>query len=112
MASYGTLLHTMAADVANAATFTTAYPTGTTQASLTGSTGGRMVVNDQDTYVQGATPGFAVSFGASTITITNNTGYTLVAGTPVRFSFGNTARNGSYNLTLGADHEQAKRGDA
>lgn len=112
MASYGTLDHVMAADAANAATFTTAYPAGTNQAMLTGTTGGKMVVNGQDGYTQGATPGFAASFGASTITITNNTGYTLVTGTKLLFSFGNTARNGSYNLTLGTEHEQAKRGDA
>lgn len=93
--------HQMVADVANGATFTTAYPTGSNQASLLGTTGGQLVVN-QDKYPQAASGAgtFAAAFGASLITITNNTGQTLVAGTDIRLSFGKTDRKGSYNAAV------------
>jgi hypothetical protein len=93
--------HQMAADVANGATFTTTYPTGSTQASLAGSTGGQLI-ESQDKYSQAAAGAgtVAFAFGASTITVTNNTGKTLTAGSFIRLSFGRTERNGSYNATL------------
>lgn len=95
--------HQMAADVTNGNTFTTAYPTGFTQAMLLGSTGGQLV-STQDKYPQAASGAgtFAVSFGSSNITITNNTGKTLVAGEVIRLSFGKTDRKGSYNPALAA----------
>ncbi len=97
--AYTTL--TLTADVANAGTFTVPYSSGFTQASLTGSTGGKLV-STQDTYNQAASGAgtVAFSFGASNITVTNNTGQTLKAGTTVRLSFGRTDRNGSYNPSL------------
>lgn len=93
--------HQMVADVANGATFTTAYPTGTTQASLLGSTGGQLIYN-QDKYPQAASGAgtVAFTFGASNITITNNTGVTLPAGSDLRLSFGKTDRKGSYNPAI------------
>lgn len=110
MASIANIDHTLAAAVANAATFVIAYPTGSNQAALLGSTGGVMVVDGMDVHKQGV--GFSAVFGLTDITITNSTGYTLAAGAKLSFSFGNTARNGSYNLTLGAEQNQAKRGNA
>jgi hypothetical protein len=88
---------TLAAAVANAATVTMAYPAGTTQASLTGSTGGSVMVGQDGPYRQGV--GVEIAFGASLITITNNTGFTWPAGAELIASFGRTDINGSYNLT-------------
>ena len=93
--------HQMAADVTNGNTFTTSYPTGFTQAMLLGSTGGQLIFN-QDKYPQAASGAgtFAVTFGSSNITITNNTGQTLTAGSTLRLSFGKTDRKGSYNPAI------------
>lgn len=95
--------HQMAADVTNTNTFTTAYPTGQTQATLLNSTGGQLVFN-QDKFPQAASGAgtVAFSFGASNITITNNTGLTLTAGSEIRLSFGDTDRKGSYNVGIPA----------
>lgn len=93
--------YTMAADVANGATFTVPYPSGFNQASLNGSAGGMLVAN-QDRFPQAASGAgtVAFSFGASNITVTNNTGRTLTQGTIVRLSFGKTDRAGSYNPAI------------
>lgn len=93
--------YTMAADVANGATFTVPYPSGFTQATLNGSTGG-MLVSNQDRFNQAASGAgtVAFSFGASNITVTNNTGRTLTQGSIVRLSFGKTDRAGSYNTGI------------
>lgn len=90
--------HTLTAAVADAGTFTVAYPAGETQASLTGTTGGSVAVGENDVWDQ-ADPGFAFAFGASNITVTNNTGYTLAAATDLILSFGEKTISGSYNLT-------------
>lgn len=103
--------HTVASDVTNTSTFTTTYPAGTSQASLRGSTGGQLVDAKGAVWAQDATAGVKFVFGASTITVTNNTGATLAAGDELILSFGNTALNGSYNLTVGGAHEQAAAGD-
>lgn len=70
------------ADVAQAATFTIAYPAGFVQGSF--STGQNqaavMVVNGNNRY-SGAQ--FSIVFGASNITVTNNTTQTLVAGSVI-----------------------------
>lgn len=102
--------HTLTSAVADDGTFTTSYPAGTTQASLQGSTGGQLVI-DQTVWQQDVDPGVTFSFGASTITVTNKTGASLAQGAEVSLSFGKTDRNGSYNLTLGTDRDQAARGD-
>lgn len=86
---FGSVTTILAAAVADDATFTVAYPTGTTQASFTQGLAGtahRMIVNNNDAW-NAADPGFSVSFGASLITITNLTGASLAAGATVMFMF-------------------------
>ena len=90
---------TLASSVADDATFTVAYPSGITQARLLGCSGGRMVVNGDIGYDEGAS-GFTVSYGASNITVTNTTGGSLAAGTEVILSFGENTRDGSYNIPV------------
>ena len=85
---------TLASAVANNATFTVAYPSGITQARLLGCSGGRMVVNKDLSYAEGAS-GFTVVYGASNITVTNTTGGSLAAGSEVILSFGRDTRNNS-----------------
>jgi len=81
--NYATVRTTLAVDVANAGTFTVPYPTGTVQADYQGANAGNtsdnMVVFDPsgDKYV-GAQVGFA--YGASNVTVTNNSGVTFAAG--------------------------------
>lgn len=100
MSALGIVKHTLASAVADAATVAIAYPAGTTQASLTGSTGGTLTINDGagGSFKQGA-GGFTAAFGASTITITNDSDVTWPAGAVLAASFGQTDINGSYNLT-------------
>lgn len=102
--------HTIASDVTDGSTFTTTYPTGFTQATLRGTTDGQLVFNG-NVYGQDASGGVTFTFGASTITVKNSTGLTLTAGSVVTLSFGRTARGGSYNVTIGSDHDQAQAGD-
>lgn len=72
------------ADVAQAATFTIAYPAGFVQGGFSSGQAQTanmvMVVNGNNRYV-GAQ--FSVVFGASNITVTNNTTQTLVAGSVI-----------------------------
>lgn len=101
---------TLASAVNDDATFTTTYPTGLTQADLQGSEGGQFGIG-QDVWKQGVDPGVDIAFGASTITITNRSGGAFAAGEDVSLSLGQTARKGSYNLTLGSEYGQAAAGD-
>ncbi|WP_035676035.1 hypothetical protein [Bradyrhizobium liaoningense] len=75
----------LAAAVANAATFDIAYPAGTSQktfnAGLAGP-GSYVMLNDNEKWTEAAGK-IAVSYGASLITVTNNSGYTWAAGTRV-----------------------------
>lgn len=87
----------LAAAVANAGTFTVPYPAGTTQAGLTGTVGGVMAYRTGEKILQG-TGGIGIAFGASNITITNNTGAAIPAG-EYFLSFGEVDINGSYNVT-------------
>ena len=66
------------------------YPAGLVQADLLGSTGGVVVINDNDVYPQGTsgTNYVGVSFGASNITLTNNTAVSWPAGAKLIASFG------------------------
>lgn len=92
--------HTMAASVANAATFTVPYPAGTTQATLTGSTGGQLALKSGESYKQGTGAGtVSFAFGAGNITVTNNTGVAIPAAAEIYLSFGEVDINGVYNLT-------------
>lgn len=98
MPSLGTSKVTLASQVANAGTFTMPYPTGLNQAALLGTTGGRVAVGDNDIYPQAPSGAgtFAFSFGASDITVTNNTGVALPAGSVITASFGRSEQSGRY----------------
>ena len=73
--------------VADAGTFTVAYPTGFVQADFTnglGASGGHYaIVNGNDRWAQSDSKMAVTTFGASTITITNNSAVTWVAGSTV-----------------------------
>ena len=99
MGALATVTTTLASSVANTTTFTVAYPSGITQARLLGCSGGRMVVNGDVGYDEGAS-GFTASYGASNITVTNKTGAALAAGSGVILSFGENTRDGSYNVPV------------
>ena len=100
MSALGNSRTVLAADVADGATVTVPYPAGLTQADLTDSTGGVVAVNENDVWPQGTGDGtVALTFGASNVTVTNNSGITWPAGAEVIASFGRVDINGSYNLT-------------
>lgn len=90
---------TLASAVNDDATFTVAYPAGVTQASLLGATGGKMVVNGDAVFDQGAS-GFTAVYGSSNITVTNTTGATLAAGSVIDISFGQNTNSGRYNNSI------------
>ncbi len=73
--------------VADAGTFTVAYPTGFVQADFTnglGASGGHYaIVNGNDRWAQSDSKMAVTTFGASTITITNNSAVTWAAGSTV-----------------------------
>lgn len=98
MGAIGNTKITLASAVADGATVTVPYPTGTDQAGLTSSTGGVVSINDGagGTFDQGA-GGFTVSFGGADITITNDSDVQWPAGAVLLASFGLTATKGSYN---------------
>ena len=82
------VIHYIASDVADAGTFTVAYPSGTTQLTFNAGNykegSGHSVVADQNKWPDASSSGIAfTTFGASNITLTNNTGATLSAGTKV-----------------------------
>lgn len=80
--SFGITSTVLASAVANAGTFTVAYPSGTAQAFFTNGLAGAshvLVVNNNEVY----TSGFSLSFGASEITVTNSSLGTLAAGSIV-----------------------------
>lgn len=70
----------LSAPVANAGTFTLPYPTGETSASGWDSVGHILSDDHGNVY----TTGFSVSFGASVITITNDSLGTIAAGRAFR----------------------------
>lgn len=86
----GNVTAVLASDVTNTSTVVVPYPTGQTQASLTGSTNGTVAINNNNVFPQAPSGAgtFAVSFGASNITITNNSGITWTAGSTLIASFG------------------------
>lgn len=99
MSALGNSKQVLASAVTNTNTFTMPYPSGLTQADLTGTTGGRLVVNDNDAYPQAPSGAgtVAFSFGASNITVTNNSGVTFPANATILASFGREDVNGRYN---------------
>jgi hypothetical protein len=98
MSSLAVTRAVLASAVANAGTVVIPYPTGSTQASLIGSTGGELVLNDNDRYVQAAS-GTRVefTFGASDITVTNQTGVSWPIASTILVSFGSSDFEGRYN---------------
>lgn len=87
--------------IATGATFTVPYPTGQNQASLTGTTLGQLALASGDAFPQASSGNgtVAFAFGASNITVTNNTGVAIPANTEMFLSFGAVDINGSYNVT-------------
>jgi hypothetical protein len=108
MSSLGIITAVLASDVADDGTVAVSYPTGQNAQTLAGSIGGDLTVGDgaYGAWEQ-ADPGFSVSYGASTITITNLSGITWPAGQTLRLSLGTVPRAGSYNLTAGGANGQA-----
>jgi hypothetical protein len=87
----------LAAAVANTGTVVVPYPAGFNQAALIGSTGGFLTLNNNDVYQQlpsGTRVNF--TFGASDITITNNTGVSWPIGSDIVVSFGRSTIEGRY----------------
>src|SRR5262245_25386939 len=79
----------LASDVTNTSTFTSAYPAGTTQQNFDAGCykegQGHSIVNGSDKWPDAPSSGIAfTTFGASTITFTNQTGATLTAGSRVK----------------------------
>lgn len=99
MSSLAVTRAVLASAVANTATVVIPYPAGTTQASLIGSTGGELVVGGNDRYPQAASGAgtVAFTFGASDITITNNSGVTWPITSEILVSFGSSDFEGRYN---------------
>lgn len=100
---------TLASVVADDGTFTVAYPSGTNRQTLRDSTGGSIVIGQNDVWDEGSS-GVEFTYGASNITVTNRSGVSWAAGSDVVISFGQTDRNGSYNLTIGTAANQAAPG--
>lgn len=76
----------LAAAVANSGTFDIAYPTGFSQLDFTAGLAGAahyLVVNENDKW-KAADSGMSISFGASTITVTNSSGQSFPAGANVK----------------------------
>lgn len=97
----GTVDLTLASAVTNGNTFTTSYPTGFVQDDFTAGLSdygvNHMIVNGADKVLEGS-GGIALSFGSSTITVTNNTGATLAAGTTVKMYY--ASRRGNNVMTI------------
>lgn len=78
----------LAAPVINTGTFEVPYPTGTSQKSFNAGLAGAgayVMLNDNDKWTE-ADAKIAVSYGASVITVTNQSTYTWPAGTKVAFN--------------------------
>lgn len=87
--NFGVVTTILAAAVTNGNTFTVGYPAGTSQLSFNAGladNGSYMIVNGNNRWVVGS-PGIAISYGASNITITNNTGVTLNIGDSITLDF-------------------------
>jgi hypothetical protein len=78
--SYKIVDTTIASAVANAATATVAYPTGTDAGTFTGAVGHKMLLGN---VLMHAPADFTLTFGTSNITITNAYGSTWAAGSRV-----------------------------
>lgn len=101
MSSLGYIVQVLASDVANSATVAVSYPSGQTRGSLAASSSGDATIDDGAGGIlnEGA-GGFSLVYGASTITVTNLSGYTWKAGSTLRISFGENAPKGSYEVNV------------
>lgn len=84
---------TLAAAVANGGTVVLDYPAGTTQASFIGANQatntGSVVLNSNEVYPEAAAGvRVAFSYGASNVTVTNNTGVSWPIGSTIQAQFG------------------------
>lgn len=85
----GVVSQTLGSAWANAGTITFSYPTGFVQADFTAGlavpNGSYMMVNQSDKVLEdiSAATGIALSFGSTTITVTNNTGASIAAGSKI-----------------------------
>lgn len=79
---------TLASAVTNTSTYTSTYPTGTTlvnfDAGLYKEGSGHSIVDGANKYADSSSGITFTTFGASTITYTNNTGATLAAGSVIK----------------------------
>jgi len=82
---------TLTSAVADSGTFTVGYPSGYSQNDFTGglavSSGHYAIINNNDKWTSAASKMAATTFGASTITVTNNSGVTWNAGDVVDLYF-------------------------
>ncbi len=87
----------LASAVANAGTLVIPYPSGTNQAFFTGvnaSANGAVIINDNDVYPeQPSGVRVNITYGASDITITNNTGVSWPAGSVLRIQLGRASND-------------------
>jgi|SRR5690625_2665036 len=87
MGAVGSVTMILPNAVADGGTFTAPYPDGMGQTDLSGSSGGMVVVNDNDAWKQDS--GLVeFSFGATNITVTNRSGATWPDRARVILSFG------------------------
>ena len=98
--SFRTVKITLGADVANAGTFTVAYPAGTNAGDYSNAVGHYMSINGSRFNQP---ENMTLSFGAASVTVTNTSGATIPAGSTGAFTFnraGKTVaikgRNGVY----------------
>lgn len=102
MASLVTARATLATAVTNTSTVVIAYPSGWTQARLLGTTGGSLTLANNERFPQAASGAgtVAFTFGASDITITNNSGITWPAFAEIIVGFGTKDEQGRYTVDL------------
>lgn len=89
--SFKTTTITLASAVADDGTVTVPYPTGTAQADFTGANAaadGVAIVNDNAVYRETDTDGISLSYGASNITLTNESTVSWPAGSKVIVQLG------------------------
>lgn len=104
MTQYKTLEYTLGTAVADDATVEIAYPSGSVQGDFTGvnaATTAYLILNDNDRYTEAADE-FDISYGASTVTITNKTGFTWPIGTTLAIGLAAGAAATSLTTLLGS----------
>jgi len=108
-----TISAVLASAVANNGTVDVPYPGGTTQYTFSGgnanSAGHYVMLNDNDKLAAGS--GVSVSFGASLITITNQSGYTWPAGTKIALNAAQQSGNQVITLQLPIKLARVANGD-